>query len=212
MLDFGQPDSISFCSLKAFYRDQNENEIILTRDINKFLNITRYSRKIKTLTGIKRKAYLIQQARALLASYKKIKIFEVLAEAFMFAAAMVDSKDDFNHAINLATTLQGIIKNKIIKGDYRYEDENTIMLYGIKSRKQNHKIEGAYWDTMKYIQELCDYNLTQEEADYINKQIENQIAIEIFKSSMGLNSEQYNQCKTRLLNNKQTQLIDLLNN
>lgn len=213
MLDFGQPDSISFCSLKAFYRDQNQDTIILTRDINKFLNITKYSRKIKTLNGLKRKAYLIQQARALIASYKGLKLFETLAEAFMFAAGLVDDNyEEFNKAIQYATTIQGIIKNKIIRGDYRYEDENTVQLYGIKARKQFMKIEGAYWDTMKYIQELCDYHLTQEEADYINKQIELQISIEIFKSSMGLKSELYNQCKRKLLKSKQTQLIDLLDN
>jgi len=213
MLEFGQPDSISFCSLKAFFRDQNEETIILTRDINKFLNITRYSRKIKTLTGTKRKAYLIQQARALLASYKGIKIFDMLAEAFMFAASLVDENTkDFTMAINYATEIQGIIKNKILKGDFRYEDENTILLYGIKSRQKFYKIEGAYWETMKYIQEMANYNLTQEEADYINKQIENMIAIEIFKSSMGLNSELYYKCKTKLLSNNQKLLIDLLDN
>lgn len=209
MLKFGGPNSISFCSLRAWYISQDEHEIILTRDIEKFNTLTKYSRKIKTLSGIQRQAYYVQQAISILSTYKGIKIFELLAEAYLYASIQINTIKTYQQAIKYANTIIADIRKQIKQGNERYEDENYRLIYGIKHKKRFYKIKDAYWDTMKYLQEMSHYNLTPEQFDYVNQQIESEFSYEYFKSSMGLNSADYKQCLKQL---KVKQLIDTITN
>jgi hypothetical protein len=199
-LTIGDPNTLSFCSLRALYTDASESKIILVRDYRKFLSITRYARKIKAIQGIKRVAYLQQQAIALRSSYKGIKIFETMAECFDQAAkayAEYLSKNKGNkygktmehvyqHALKFVDKIVYMSREQFAKDAEVQENYIEKIFYDIGSYKHWFKIQGDYWETMKKLQEKCSYKLTQQEYDYINQQIEDEISLEYFKSSMGL--------------------------
>lgn len=60
------------------------------------------------------------------------------------------------------------------------------ILYDIGKMRRAYKIQDSYWETMKRLQEQVSYQLTKQEYDYINEQIENIMSLHIFKSDMGL--------------------------
>jgi hypothetical protein len=195
-LTIGDPSTISFCSLRALYTDVSESKIILVRDFTKFEHISRYARKIKGYTGKQRIAYILQQAISLRATYKGIKIFENMAEAFEHAAHqyalwMARGNEELGRKICDQSLLY---VQKYIKyarqeipqeADIKENDVDSI-LYSIGKYKKFFKIQGDYWETMKRLQEQVSYNLTLQEYDYINEQIEAIMSMHIFRSDMGL--------------------------
>jgi hypothetical protein len=194
-LTIGNADSLSFCSLRALYTSVNENKIILVRDYRKFLDIAHYARKVKVMQGKQRIQYLLQQAAALRVVYKGINIFENFAAAFEQVARTYAIQYTNNEKLAdklLLTSMKNIIKiakySKRQVSQYAEIEENEVntMLYNIRKNKRFFKIQGDYWETIKKMQENTGYNLTPQELQYINQQIEAEISQEIFKSSMGL--------------------------
>jgi hypothetical protein len=64
-------------------------------------------------------------------------------------------------------------------------------LYDIGYKKNAFKIHDNknYWEMVKYMQEKSWYELTKQELEYINLQIEAEISTEEFKSTLGLKNE-----------------------
>lgn len=198
-IEIGDASTLSFCSLRAFYTSPREDKIILVRDFRKFLNISKYARKIKTLVGKHRAAYLLQQAVALRATYKGIKIFENMADAFEQEARQYTyyinrfNKTKAEAMMNAAYTLTQAIVQQSRKAMAKYIDENPILYDVAVKQTENIKIRNkmSYWETVKYYQQKCSYNLTKQELLYINQQIENEIETEEFKATMGLKNRLY---------------------
>jgi hypothetical protein len=190
MLNIGPPNTISFCSLQAWYTDIKSNRIMLTRDIKKFDNLTMYSRKIKTLRGTARRDYLLQQAIATLSVYSGIKIFETLAEGYIYAASQVKvgNEEEFKHAAvvnaELVRQMRMQIKTFTVLD---FGDDTLRSLYNTQPRQESYKIIGNYWDTMKLLQENYTQNLTPQQLSYINEQTEKVMEVQYYKSRMGLN-------------------------
>jgi hypothetical protein len=191
MLNIGDPTSLSFCSLKAYAVNNTHTKVLLVRNPEKFMNLSKYSRKSKTMTIKQKIEYLIQQAVALRIQYGGIRIFEWMAIAYETQAVIL--------AQNKFEVLQKCLKpsvekiydaRKVIEQfDRNYaETPEYQLLYGIKHRKMYYKIRDSYWETMKLLQDSATKQLTQEEAEYVNQQIELDISTEYFKSNMGLNN------------------------
>jgi hypothetical protein len=194
-LEKGNADILSFCSLRAIYTDVSESKIILVRDFRKFNNLSLYARKAKSYVGKFKIAYLLQQAVSLRTSYKGIQIFEQMANAYEMAAEVYANNytKDRNKAQHLIKqAMNFIIKTATFARQAFTEmmDVNEMeidkILYNIQYNRKFYKIQGDYWETMKRMQENTSYNLTKQELEHINQQIDKEMSMEIFKSDMGL--------------------------
>jgi hypothetical protein len=193
-ITIGDPSTLSFCSLRAFYTSPMEDKIILVRDFKKFLGIAKYSRKIKVLKGQHRVNYLIQQAVSLRATYPGIHIFEIMADAYEFEAQLYLKyyrpnnpeavKKMLEQARRLSVRTQAECRKVIC--DFMQEDK---ILYDVQYKKKEvfkFRKNESYWEAQKRLQQNCQYKLSTEELKYINQQIEAEISTEEFKATMGL--------------------------
>lgn len=197
-ITIGGANTLSFCSLRSFYTDESESKIILVRDFAKFTKMTKYSRKIKTLKGKERAAYLLQQAISLRATYKGISIFEDLASCFENEARIYTNycakgdKKKAEQMLNEAYLFTSKLIREARKRICEYAMQETPeeqLIYDIGPRKiiTLKKYKGlSYWETVKIMQEKASYNLNKNELKYINQQIMNEIYSEEFKATMGL--------------------------
>jgi hypothetical protein len=190
MLVFGPPKSLSFCSLRAFPINLQQDQIILVRNPHKFLSLSKYSRTIKSMSIKQRVEYLIQQAVSLRVAYPNIEVYENMANAYELQARKLISNDNivYNKLENKVYQNIREIRKKIEELDPKYlETPEYQMMYGIQFKKKFIKIKDNYWDTMKLLQETDVSKLSTEQLQYVNQEIENEISNEYFKSTMGLN-------------------------
>lgn len=200
MLDFGGPTSIKFCSLRAWYKDRSETSIVLTRDPTKLFDQSKYSRKIKTMKTRERIAYYLTQAEAYRSSYGGIQIFELAAEMLEYQAKVLllqwkppkrvltkykGDKLQYIKAFMNRTTKpcqtkmnrdQALLREKIDRQN-QYDD--------IGYRHTFYRIQEDYWSTMKKLERVCTETLTEEQAQYVNQQINAEFDIEELKSVLG---------------------------
>lgn len=191
MLEFGGPEIIKFCSLRAWYIDSEH--IVLTRDPKKFYDLAKYSRKIKTLTGYKRAAYLLQLAIALEADYKNIKIFDSMADAYRRAADQVIRQNHLDpnapklkRCVKEAANFFESLERKAMSEEEPVEDDLFQLINDVQYVHKPIKITGSYWDTMKKLERTAFYHLTPEQYALINQQIEAEYSVEELKSIMGI--------------------------
>lgn len=191
MLDIGGPEIIKFCSLRAWFK--NDDEIILTRNPEKFYTLNKYSRKTKTYNYKQYIQYLMDQAVALRVSNQGILIFEEMAKAYMLKAKIIAKYRSFTHKTINDMYQQSVEQYKIVKkqaSNYAMaEDGTTRILYNIKykDRKLVHKIEKQYWETQKKYMLMRNEKLTPEELKLINQQIEKEFEHKELLSALGLN-------------------------
>lgn len=201
MLDFGGPTSIKFCSLRAWYRDKTETEIILTRDPKKLFDLSCYSRKIKTMNTRDRIAYYLQQAEAYRSSYKGIHIFELAAETLEYHAKVLLEQWKPPKAVikkfkgDKQKYIRHVLARKALKADQDckmsreaalLKEKLTSNIYdNIGYRQTFIKIQEDYWTTMQKLERVRTDILTQEEAQYVNQQINAEFDIEEMKSMLG---------------------------
>lgn len=178
MLDIGGPESIKFCSLRAWIIDENQH-IMLTRDPAKFSTLCKYSRKTKTYNVIQKAAYLIEQAIALNQSYKGLEYFDTMANAYVQKAHDIlqmaaSSKLEMQY-------LQTLVNKRINKQlrDRRlpcceYENKETRdfqTINEIRHRLVQYKIGINYWETMKRLLKRIDHKYTDKELQLANSSI-----------------------------------------
>lgn len=187
-LEIGGPEIIKFCSLRAWFKD--EAHIYLTRDPKKFTKESKYSRKTKTMTPYQRYQYLMDQAEALHKQYSGIILFEQMADIYEQHAKIIQDKigNNFTKLKQQYETKQLRIKNrqeqnsrKTINFDYLYSQ-----YYNIEGRRTFIKIQENYWETMQKIEKSHTKQLTQEEADHVNRQIKMEFSEHYLKALLGL--------------------------
>lgn len=161
-IEFGPPNAIKFCSLRAWYTDYNTQHIYLTRDPGKFTTLSKYSRKALHMTSTQISEYCIEQAVAILAQYKHIKYFEEFARQYLIAAKRFSPK---------------YYKRILYKG--RTDKRKTLPLeitsydgYNRQPRENAVRIVGTYWETMQKIERGQYATLSETEARIVNEQLE----------------------------------------
>lgn len=184
-LEKGPPSIIKFCSLRAWYIDEQQH-IYLTRDPAKLYTLAAYSRKTKSMNAAQKYEYLLSQATALDVTYKGIKIFEVMSSIYKEHAELIRKYHPRVEADLIRFMQAKLRKEKEAK--MRYEPENTFtrIWYNITGRNTFYKIQENYWQTMQLIEKAHIKTLTQEQAEYVNKQIEMEFSIHYLKALLGL--------------------------
>lgn len=188
MLDIGGLDSIKFCSLRAWYKD--DQHIILTRDPKKFYTLAKYSRKTKAQRIDYQVVYLLDQATALRQSYAGLSIFDTMADIYIERAQYLMAKykitqreiDRIKRKAERAGSID-IIKAQLHK--YYTDRAMEASLQTVKHRHTTYKIHEDYWTTMQKMEKIRTENLTPVEIERINEQIEAEFKSEELKTLMG---------------------------
>lgn len=193
MLDIGGPEILTFCSLRAWYK--NNDEIILTRNPKKFMNLSKYSRRTKCMNNTQRIKYCIEQAIALETSYQGIDIFMEMARAYRIKARLIATinKTTKEQLRNYERDIQLKIKEcrNPISTVNNEEDKNYCLLFNVKQRKVAYKLSQNYWETMKLLYNVRNTKLGTKELKLINQQIEAEFKVSELRSVLGLNKEFY---------------------
>jgi len=190
MLDFGDLSTIKFCSLRAWYK--NPTDIILTRDPSKFYNLSKYSRKIKTMNNYQAAVYCLQQAEALMVSYSKIKLFEYMASAYLIKAAEFmqhatkAQHEQFTRKLMRYERRINTVCKKHTTDTMMQETPIEKLVYDIKLRHTTYKIHGDYWSTIQRLEKVRTDILTEQEAQYVNQQVDAEFSTEELRSVLGL--------------------------
>jgi len=194
MLEFGGVKDIKFCSLRAWVKP--DGKIILTRDPKKFYNLSKYSRKIKTLDNYAAAQYLLDQSIALTISYPELNIFKTMAQCYEIKAQQYLA-DVPPHIKQQLIYRYNKHKYHIIE-DGRHEkpdiitidedNEYNVHIYNIKKREWFYKIQSDYWSTMQHIEKLRTDRLDEHEAEYVNRQIDAEFSSEELKTILGVNN------------------------
>lgn len=195
-LEIGGVDNIHFCSLRSWIKDDLTGHIALTRNPQKLYTLAKYSRKIKTLTGMPYAQYLLDQAIALRVAYKGIDIFEIMANIYEKRA--MEYINEYNKtnitrpisiiqckekcAQNTILNIQAMQKLTFMPFSLMNEDSKFYRdWYEIKEREEFHKIEGTYWDTMKKIQNQREKEFNIKELQTINNAINSEFDLQLLQ-------------------------------
>lgn len=166
-IEFGPPESIKFCSLRAWVTNPHTQHIYLTRDPGKFTTLAKYSRKALHLSGDKLSQYFIDQAVALETAYPGIDYFTSMAVAYRkmahYYGSVPNPPGHYRRCVD---------KRKML--DLEVSDPHNGYLY--TPREKSIKIEGQYWETMKKYVEANHLALSHQELTYVNKQISEEFA------------------------------------
>lgn len=168
-IEFGPPNTIKFCSLRAWYTNLHTMHIYLTRNPDKFTTLAKYSRKALHLSDAKLAEYLCDQALALIISYPKIKYFRAMANCYLKAA------NNYRHGVtHISVGGHNGIRDKRITLPLEVEEQYDG--FSRSPRATSIKIVGSYWETMKKICKFNGTELTDEEANLVNMQIDSEYA------------------------------------
>jgi len=187
-LTIGAADTLTFCSLRAWWRNANEDSIYLTRNPEKYFNLAKYSRKAKNYNYRQLAQYALDQEIALRKTYANISIFSYMADQYhLFAEKIM-------HRINItyqqlqqynSRRLNQIIKDKtIVDSEMEQYMDELEQQYPENVRHDiiMEQINGDYWEYMKQQMEQHDEQLTECEAKYISQQIDLEFMPEYLKS------------------------------
>lgn len=195
-LEFGELDSIKFCSLQAYYKNKEHTQVYLSRNPEKYYGLSNYSRKTKTMGLAELANYLYDQATALIKMYPHIYIHELQAERYLQRAELIAHA--FNHN-NLPRrfkfnkhgfiTLAQAIPSESAQ-HLPYEDAN---IYDIKLRDNLPDLDPScdYWDAMKKHIETNNTVLSPEEIKIVNHEIELRHDIQRLENLLAPNKHLY---------------------
>jgi hypothetical protein len=169
-IEFGQPNSIKFCSLRAWYIEPTSSHIYLTRNPEKFYGLGKYSRKIRTKNEKEAVNYLIDQAVALKANYAGLDFFETIINHYYQAA------NDMTTA-----NISNIIKQKLNTARDRRQtlpleiDDFDVdcLLWNKTPRHTEYKIKvnESYWGSQQRLERAQLQQLNKQQLSYVNSQI-----------------------------------------
>lgn len=196
-LDIGGPDSLKFCSLRAWYKNPYSDDITLTRNPGKLFNLSLYAVKTKNYSPHMRVLYHLSQAMAYESSYNGIEIFDIMRLAHIHEAYNIH-----NMYKNTPTYKKAIpsLYDKLIKAkkreelyDFGFSDDMNIKLadlYDVVNRENSEDLVfNNYWDNMQARYNQRTEINTMEELKYINDQINAEFDVEELKSKLGLLGE-----------------------
>lgn len=196
MLDFGDASTLKFCSLRSWFIDGHR--IMLTRDPAKFYNLSKYSRKTKTMNIKQRMVYLLEQAIALETMYPGIHIFMTMAKAYRQKAQELDKTYQGNnrHHSYMRQAVETASKHIIecreeADPDALQETPTNIKFYNIVGRKEYYKMRDdmTWWEMMKKLYYTCSVRRSEIQLKLINEQIDAEFSSEELKSVLGLYKE-----------------------
>lgn len=173
-LHIGELNNFEFCSLRSWYKNEFD-DILLTRDPAKLYKLAQYSIKYKTYNIPQKIQYNIDLATSYLTNYAKIHCFTIAAAAhFKLAVTLLPQLQDKKHKrITLITQQnQGVVREHFT--DTLDELPLFTKFYDTRGRETFYRIQGTYWETMKRIMMVNTQVLTNEEADYVNRQIDDE--------------------------------------
>jgi hypothetical protein len=167
-IDFGPPETIKFCSLRAWITNPHTQHIYLTRDPGKFTTLAKYSRKALHLGGAQLAQYCLDQAIALETAYPGVAYFTDMALAYRKMARY------YGQGFPVVAGHGGKCRDKRRILDLEVSDPYNGYLY--TPRQTVIKIEGQYWETMKRYAEADHSALSHEELTFVNRQISEEFA------------------------------------
>lgn len=193
MLDIGGPESIKFCSLRAWVIDKY-GHIILTRDPSKFTSLSKYSRKTKTYKIHQVIAYLLDQALALDVNYHGLQYFDAMSQSYKEKAYQLlklcgttkrERKVIIRQVFNKLP--QRLKESRRAESSYASQETPAYTLINnVCHREEQYKIVGDYWTTMQRIEKRLTTQLTPQQLELANQQINAEYSVEELKSSLGL--------------------------
>lgn len=196
-IEIGDASIIKFCSLNAWFTNPQENKIYLTRDINKFFTLSKYSRKTKGNNLLYKIKYLDDVALSLEKSYSQITFFTTIAAYHRKLATALRKVNNITDAQYQAyITRQNYIANKQPKTQLLEKYHQTFKQMEhqnseyVKHRQVIYKIISDYWTTMSAIEKSHTELLSQDEADYVNKLMKISVQTECLKSMYDVGPKQ----------------------
>jgi hypothetical protein len=185
-LEGGDASTIKFCSLRAWFTDLTETQIYLTRDVQKFMTLSKYSRKTKQYTIAQKIIYLQDIAESLIKNYPNIRFFKCIADMHLRLAEKLQKQTSITTGkLQMIRKKQELRNNKKILYVYdqqyfeNLEKENQ---QNIKHRHTQFQIIDEYWETMKNYEQAHTDTLTEKQAKYVSELIEQEIMISYIKS------------------------------
>lgn len=162
-IELGPPNTIKFCSLRAWYIDYNSQHIYLTRDPAKFYSLAKYSRKAVHMTNASLVEYLLDQADAINVSYPGLDYFTDMADAYRAVAAYLSRFPD------KVSKRGGRPRDR--RQTLELEAEQVYDGYLRQARHGSYKVHGSYWETMQRIERQQTAHLTPSQLSFVNNQI-----------------------------------------
>lgn len=167
-MEFGPPNIIKFCSLRAWYIDPHSQHVHLTRDPAKFTTLSKYSRKALHMCNCRLAQYLDDQAMSIEITSDNIHYFHDMAVAYRKAAAYYRRGSCTHKKLGRAAG------DNRLSLDLEVSDPHNGYLY--TPRQDDYKIVGTYWDTMKQLWLRNDEPLTPEQWRFVNQQVDCEFA------------------------------------
>jgi len=169
-MEFGDGETIKFCSLRAWIKDWRTGHIYLTRDPMRLFTQGKYSRKVLNMRPKEKYIYLMQQAEALDISYPKIQLFNEVAkllrvEAEKFVADVSQEKREI---------IKKYAKLTIDKMRRTLTGESFANMFDAVGMREDNEIliDGlSYWESVSKIYYINLTQLTDFEAAEVNRQI-----------------------------------------
>jgi hypothetical protein len=170
-IEFGPVESIKFCSLRAWIKDEQTNHIYLTRNPEKFYNLAMFSRKSRTRNKQGLQKFLVEQAIALHTNYPKIEFFNMIVGKYLDAARMVDP-GSYESCMEWVESKQHD-RRKTLSLEVDNAFDRELFFYNKTPRQEYYEIKNnqSYWETMQSIQRANYTELSEKQAQYINQQI-----------------------------------------
>lgn len=168
-IEFGEPNSIKFCSLRAWYYEENSQHIYLTRNPEKFYNLGMYSRKLRQKTNREAVEFIIQQAVALYVSYPKIKFFNNIIKKYLEAAAGYSQTEE-----TVKKAAEKIRDRRVTLSLEIDAFDDVLSYYNLTPRKEYYQLKNGmnFWESMQDKYKAQEFELSDEQASYVNRQIE----------------------------------------
>lgn len=161
-IDLGPPNIFEFCSLKAFYIDDNQH-IYLTRNPEKLTALGRYSRKIKNMDDYQAANYMLDLRDALLVSYGQLDYFKKVAKCYELKAQWYHwrGQNYSKPSIRIRNRLR-LTKEK----EHWYLDHPNAL------RDDEDLKYSDYWESVKFIYQINPTVLRPDEIRIVNQQLE----------------------------------------
>lgn len=179
-IETGPPTIIKFCSLRAWYTDEASGHIYLTRDVNKFMYLSKYSRKVLHMSCNDAAAYCLSQAEALEVSYPGIEYCIKMAKCYRLAANRYSSTSH--------VAIPKAIKDR--RNTYPLESLRNCDGFSYVPRRTATFIRAGltYWDSVKLSERAHSLTLDKKSAYEVNKQIAAEFPIGDLNMLVGANA------------------------
>jgi len=204
-LTIGDFSTFKFCSLRSWFIN-DEGDIYLTRDPTKLYDLAQYSIKYKKYNIEQKIQYNLDLAMSYLINYSGIHIFNIIAAAHINEAYRIANNYTNNHvftkilkrtlastyndkAVSILTSTQsnGLIKQGESR-DHLQDDlfEIDNIFYNTEGRENFYKIDDEYWETMKRMMMVNTRQLTEQELQMVNNQIDEEFSLPTLLSDFNL--------------------------